>query len=61
MKHIYLDKYSDEAWCYLVACNNYDEHLHLYKAYDPNYSLQITRRILPNAFKVCDVVVTPEG
>ena len=45
--HIYLDRNSDEAGCYLVACNEYDKNLHLYRAFTPEYHLEIPRTVQP--------------
>ena len=41
VQHIYLDKYSDTGACYLVACNEYDEGLHLYRAFTPEFHVMI--------------------
>lgn len=44
--------------CYLFACNDYDEYLHVFKADDIDFHLKILRNIQPNIIRVFDVIVT---
>ena len=47
--------------CYLYACDEYDESLHVYKADDVDFHLKIKRDILPNIIKVFDFIETEQG
>ena len=57
-----MDKYREKkSDCYVFACNDYDENLHVYKAGDINFKLLIKRDIQPNIIKVSDFIETDDG
>lgn len=57
-----MDKYTTEnSNCYLFACDDYDDSLHVYRADDVDFHLKIKRDILPNIIKVFDFIVTGQG
>jgi hypothetical protein len=62
IKFVSMDKYTTtNANCYLFACDEYDENLHVYKADDVDFHLKIKRDILPNIIKVFDFIETEQG
>jgi hypothetical protein len=62
IKFVHVDKYTTgNANCYLFACNDYDDALHVYKADKVDYHLRIKRDILPNIIKIFDFIVTQDG
>ena len=62
IKFVSMDKYTTaNSNCYLYACDEYDESLHVYKADDIDFHLKIKRDILPNIIKVFDFIETEQG
>lgn len=56
-----MDKYiTENSNCYLFACDDYDDSLHVYRADDVDFHLKIKRDILPNIIKVFDLIVTSQ-
>lgn len=59
IQFIVQDKRSNSHFnCFLFACNDYDEYLHVFKADDIEFHLKISRNIQPNIIRVFDVIVT---
>ena len=57
-----MDKYPvTNSDCYLFACNDYDQDLHVYKANDIDFQLKIKRDIQPNIIKIFDFIETQQG
>ena len=62
IKFVHMDKYTtDNSNCYLFACDDYDEYLHVFRADDIDFHLKIKRDILPNIIKVFDLIVTEQN
>lgn len=62
IKFVHMDKYIlSNSNCYLFACDEYDDSLHVYKADDIDFHLKIKRDILPNIIKVFDFIETETG
>ena len=49
-----LEKYNDFT-CYLIASNDYDDALQVYRADDIDYNFSILRDVQPNIIKVFDI------
>jgi hypothetical protein len=54
-----MDKYNKvNSDCYLFACKDYDEELHIYKAAEEDFCIKIRRDIQPNIIRVFDFIAT---
>ena len=49
IKYVHMDKYNtDNSNCYMFACDDYDDNLHVFRANNIDFHLKIKRDILPN-------------
>jgi hypothetical protein len=58
-----LKKYSSSSQftCYLIASNDYDDELHVFRADDIDFTFNIVRDVQPNIIKVFDFMFDDEG
>ena len=55
-----LEKYKDFT-CYLIASNEYDDELQIYRADDINFNFSIPRDVQPNIITVFDICFSKDG